>query len=56
MMIDGPKEAVDHLDPIFSALAPGLGRIARTSDREKGGLGPIWSPTWKKSNKIFQSV
>ena len=23
MMIGGPKEAVDHLDPIFSALAPG---------------------------------
>jgi 6-phosphogluconate dehydrogenase len=30
MMIGGPKEAVDHLDPIFSALAPGLGDIART--------------------------
>ena len=26
MMIGGSKEAVDHLDPIFSALAPGLGR------------------------------
>ena len=24
MMIGGPKEAVDHLDPIFSALAPEL--------------------------------
>jgi len=30
MMIGGPKEAVDHLDPIFSALAPGLGVIPRT--------------------------
>jgi 6-phosphogluconate dehydrogenase len=35
MMIGGPKEAVDHLDPIFSALAPGLGDIARTPGREK---------------------
>jgi 6-phosphogluconate dehydrogenase len=30
MMIGGPKAAVDHLDPIFKALAPGLGAIART--------------------------
>ena len=36
MMIGGPKEAVDHLDPILSALAPGLGDIPRTSGREKG--------------------
>ena len=36
MMIGGPKEAVDHLDPIFSALAPGLGDIPRTPGREKG--------------------
>jgi 6-phosphogluconate dehydrogenase len=36
MMIGGPKDAVDHLDPIFSALAPGLGNIPRTPDREKG--------------------
>ena len=36
MMIGGPKAAVDHLDPIFSALAPGLGDISRTPDREKG--------------------
>jgi 6-phosphogluconate dehydrogenase len=36
MMIGGPKQAVDHLDPIFSALAPGLGNIPRTPDREKG--------------------
>jgi 6-phosphogluconate dehydrogenase len=36
MMIGGPKGAVDHLDPIFSALAPGLGDIPRTSGREKG--------------------
>ena len=36
MMIGGPKQAVDHLDPIFSALAPGLGNIPRTPDRAKG--------------------
>ncbi len=35
MMIGGPKEAIDHLDPIFSALAPGLGEISRTPGREK---------------------
>jgi 6-phosphogluconate dehydrogenase len=36
MMIGGPKEAVDHLDPIFAALAPGLGDIPRTPGRETG--------------------
>jgi 6-phosphogluconate dehydrogenase len=36
MMIGGPKEVVDHLDPIFAALAPGLGEIPRTPGREKG--------------------
>jgi 6-phosphogluconate dehydrogenase len=34
MMIGGPKDAVHHLDPIFATLAPGLGNIARTPDRE----------------------
>jgi 6-phosphogluconate dehydrogenase len=34
MMIGGPKAAVDHLDPIFSALAPGQGEIARTPGRD----------------------
>jgi 6-phosphogluconate dehydrogenase len=34
MMIGGPKEAVDHLDPIFAALAPGLGDITRTPGHE----------------------
>jgi 6-phosphogluconate dehydrogenase len=34
MMIGGPKEAVDHLDPILSALAPGIGDIPRTAGRE----------------------
>ena len=36
MMIGGAKEAVDRLDPIFSALAPGLGDIPRTPGRESG--------------------
>jgi 6-phosphogluconate dehydrogenase len=36
MMIGGPKEAVDRLDPIFAALAPGLGDIARTPNRKPG--------------------
>ena len=34
MMIGGDKEAFEHLDPIFSALAPGLGTIERTPGRE----------------------
>ncbi len=38
MMIGGPKEAVDHLDPIFAALAPGLGNIPRTPSRKTGDL------------------
>jgi 6-phosphogluconate dehydrogenase len=33
MMIGGPKEAVGTLDPIFAALAPGLGDIPRTPNR-----------------------
>jgi 6-phosphogluconate dehydrogenase len=34
MMIGGEKEIVDRLDPIFAALAPGLGTIPRTPHRE----------------------
>src|SRR5438045_7124216 len=34
MMIGGEKEVVDRLDPIFAALAPGLGDIDRTPKRE----------------------
>ena len=34
MMIGGPKAAVDRLDPIFSALAPGIGDIPRTPNRD----------------------
>jgi 6-phosphogluconate dehydrogenase len=40
MMIGGPKEAVNHLDPIFSALAPGLGDITRTPGRQEGDFRP----------------
>jgi len=43
LMIGGSKETVQHLDPIFAALAPGVGSIARTpggptvpSNPEKG--------------------
>jgi 6-phosphogluconate dehydrogenase len=35
MMIGGPKEAVQLLDPIFKTLAPGRGDIPRTPGREK---------------------
>ncbi|HVC52877.1 MAG TPA: decarboxylating 6-phosphogluconate dehydrogenase [Stellaceae bacterium] len=34
MMIGGTKEAVDHLDPIFKTLAPGVGTIDKTPGRE----------------------
>jgi|SRR5271169_149236 len=34
MMIGGAKEIVDHLDPIFKALAPGLGNTPRTPGRD----------------------
>jgi 6-phosphogluconate dehydrogenase len=34
LMIGGEKEAVDRLDPIFSALAPGSGDVEITPDRE----------------------
>ena len=35
LMIGGDKKTVDHLDPVFSALAPGPGEVARTPGREK---------------------
>src|SRR5205823_10645643 len=37
MMIGGEAEAVRRLDPIFATLAPGLGHIARTPNRENIG-------------------
>jgi len=36
MMIGGSDRAVKHLDPIFKALAPGVGEIARTPSRPSG--------------------
>jgi len=40
-MIGGPREVVEHLDPIFKALAPGRGDLPRTPGREKvGGTAP----------------
>jgi len=35
LMLGGEKEAVEHLDPIFNALAPGQGDIPRTPKRER---------------------
>ncbi|WP_174296713.1 phosphogluconate dehydrogenase (NAD(+)-dependent, decarboxylating) [Sphingomonas bacterium] len=41
MMIGGDKATVDYLDPIFAALAPGVGSIPRTPDRmEQEGEDP----------------
>jgi len=37
MMIGGPKEVVQQLDPVFKILAPGRGDIPRTPGREKLG-------------------
>ena len=34
LMIGGPKEIVDNLDPIFATLAPGAGDIPQTPGRE----------------------
>ena len=34
MMIGGPKQVIQHLDPIFSTLAPGAGEVPRTPGRE----------------------
>jgi 6-phosphogluconate dehydrogenase len=37
MMIGGEEKVVQHLDPIFKTLAPGLGEIPRTPGRDKVG-------------------
>jgi 6-phosphogluconate dehydrogenase len=34
MMIGGAKAVVDRLDPVFKALAPGLGNVPRTPGRD----------------------
>jgi 6-phosphogluconate dehydrogenase len=40
LMIGGDTEPVTHLDPIFSALAPGLGNIERTAGRDRRDKRP----------------
>ena len=41
MMVGGEKTAVDHIDPILAALAPGIGTITRTPGRmENEGEDP----------------
>ena len=37
LMMGGPKEAVERLDPIFKTLAPGIGDIPRTPGRTGEG-------------------
>jgi 6-phosphogluconate dehydrogenase len=37
MMIGGPKAVVEHLDPIFKTIAPGIGDIPRTQGFDKIG-------------------
>jgi 6-phosphogluconate dehydrogenase len=37
LMIGGPKEAVQRLEPVFKTLAPGVGDIAPTTGRKSGG-------------------
>ena len=37
MMIGGEEEVVGHLDPVFAALAPGIGSIDRTLGRGEAG-------------------
>jgi 6-phosphogluconate dehydrogenase len=38
MMIGGEAEVIQRLDPIFAALAPGIGAVPRTAGRDKIGL------------------
>src|SRR5580704_2829668 len=37
LMIGGPTAVVEHLDPIFKTIAPGVGDIPRTPGRDKIG-------------------
>jgi 6-phosphogluconate dehydrogenase (decarboxylating) len=43
LMIGGPTEAVDHLDPMFAALAPGLGDPQGTAIGGDPTLRVSWS-------------
>ena len=56
MMIGGPTDAVQYLDPIFKTLAPGIGDIARTPGREKlGRHGGAWlSALWPKRRRALR--
>ena len=40
MMIGGPAETVQRLDPIFATLAPGMGNVERTKERKGGDPRP----------------
>jgi 6-phosphogluconate dehydrogenase len=40
LMIGGDTDVVNRLDPIFAALAPGLGSVERTKERERETLDP----------------
>jgi 6-phosphogluconate dehydrogenase len=40
MMIGGPDDVVERLDPIFAALAPGMGNVERTKERKGGDKRP----------------
>ena len=40
MMIGGPDQAVQHLDPIFKTLAPGIGNIPRTPGAKRSAAPP----------------
>jgi 6-phosphogluconate dehydrogenase len=40
LMIGGSQESVTHLDPIFKALAPGIGSALRTTGRQNADLRP----------------
>ena len=35
LMLGGPKDAIERLDPIWKALAPGMGDVPRTPGREQ---------------------
>jgi 6-phosphogluconate dehydrogenase len=37
LMIGGPEQAVQHLDPLFKTLAPGRGHTARTPGKDHSG-------------------
>src|SRR5947209_17934787 len=68
MMIGGDKEIVDRLDPIFGALAPGLGNVPRTSGRDVrdarpehgyvhvGRAGPDHSGKWGTTGMKYDSI